>query len=106
MDFGQFRMPIATYNVNGIKGRLGNLLGWLDETGPDIVCLQELKAPDEKFPARSDRSYRAFGTRPRKNASPAADPMVRRLSAGAKRIRNCGPDAGMRPFRSVWHGSP
>jgi endonuclease/exonuclease/phosphatase family metal-dependent hydrolase len=44
-------MRIATYNVNGINGRLGNLLGWLDETAPDIVCLQELKAPDEKFGA-------------------------------------------------------
>ncbi len=44
-------MRIATYNVNGINGRLPNLLGWLKETKPDIVCLQELKAPDEKFPA-------------------------------------------------------
>ncbi len=43
-------MRIATYNVNGINGRLGNLLGWLEEAAPDIVCLQELKAPDEKFP--------------------------------------------------------
>jgi exodeoxyribonuclease-3 len=42
---------IATYNVNGINGRLANLLGWLEEAAPDIVCLQELKAPDEKFPA-------------------------------------------------------
>src|ERR1700731_3083373 len=42
---------IATYNVNGINGRLANLLGWLEEGAPDIVCLQELKAPDEKFPA-------------------------------------------------------
>jgi hypothetical protein len=85
-------MRIATY-VNGINGRRGNLFGWLDETGPDIVFLQELKAPDENFPARSDRSYRAFGTCPRKNTSPAADPMVRRLSAGAKRIRTPGPAA-------------
>ena len=44
-------MRIATYNVNGINGRLGNLLGWLEEAAPDIVCLQELKAPDDKFPA-------------------------------------------------------
>jgi exodeoxyribonuclease-3 len=44
-------MRIATYNVNGINGRLANLLAWLEETAPDIVCLQELKAPDEKFPA-------------------------------------------------------
>ncbi len=42
---------IATYNVNGINGRLPVLLRWLGEARPDIVCLQELKAPDEKFPA-------------------------------------------------------
>ena len=39
-------MRIATYNVNGINGRLANLLGWLRVTAPDIVCLQELKAPE------------------------------------------------------------
>src|SRR5687768_10746161 len=43
-------MRIASYNVNGINGRLPALLRWLDETRPDVVCLQELKAPDEKFP--------------------------------------------------------
>jgi exodeoxyribonuclease III len=43
-------MKIATYNVNGINGRLPVLLHWLQESKPDIVCLQELKAPDEKFP--------------------------------------------------------
>lgn len=43
-------MKIATYNVNGINGRLPVLLRWLEETAPDIVCLQELKAPDERFP--------------------------------------------------------
>ncbi len=43
-------MRIATYNVNGVNGRLPVLLRWLEETQPDIVCLQELKAPQEKFP--------------------------------------------------------
>ena len=43
-------MKVATYNVNGINGRLPVLLRWLAEARPDIVCLQELKAPDEKFP--------------------------------------------------------
>lgn len=43
-------MKIATYNVNGVNGRLPVLLRWLAETKPDVVCLQELKAPDEKFP--------------------------------------------------------
>ncbi len=44
------RMRIATYNVNSINARLPNLLRWLSETSPDIVCLQELKTPQEKFP--------------------------------------------------------
>lgn len=43
-------MKIATYNVNGINGRLPVLLRWLEQAKPDIACLQELKAPDEKFP--------------------------------------------------------
>ena len=38
-------MKIATFNVNGINGRLSVLLLWLAETEPDVVCLQELKAP-------------------------------------------------------------
>ena len=43
-------MKIATYNVNGVKGRLPVLLRWLKEEKPDVVCLQELKAPKDKFP--------------------------------------------------------
>ena len=43
-------MKLATYNVNGVNGRLPVLLRWLEEAEPDVVCLQELKAPDEKFP--------------------------------------------------------
>jgi len=43
-------MKIATYNVNGVNGRLPVLLRWLQEAQPDIVCLQELKSPDERFP--------------------------------------------------------
>lgn len=44
-------MKIATYNVNSIGARLPLLLGWLAESKPDVACLQELKAVDEKFPA-------------------------------------------------------
>ena len=43
-------MKLATYNVNGINGRLDVLLRWLEKASPDIVCLQELKAPQDKFP--------------------------------------------------------
>jgi exodeoxyribonuclease-3 len=43
-------MKIATFNVNGVNGRLPVLLRWLAEAKPDVVCLQELKAPQEKFP--------------------------------------------------------
>lgn len=55
-------MKIATYNVNGVNGRLPVLLRWLNETQPDVVCLQELKAPDEKFPlqAINDAGYKAI----------------------------------------------
>jgi exodeoxyribonuclease-3 len=55
-------MKIATYNVNGINGRLPVLLRWLKETTPDIVCLQELKAPQEKFPesAIQEAGYQAL----------------------------------------------
>jgi exodeoxyribonuclease III len=48
-------MKLATFNVNGINGRLPVLLRWLDETAPDIVCLQELKASQDKFPVRPIR---------------------------------------------------
>ena len=48
-------MRIINYNVNGIGARLPSLLRWLDETKPDVVCLQELKAPQEKFPETSIR---------------------------------------------------
>jgi len=55
-------MRIATYNVNGVNGRLPVLLRWLEETKPDIVCLQELKAPLEKFPEKAinDAGYNAI----------------------------------------------
>jgi exodeoxyribonuclease-3 len=48
-------MKIATYNVNGVNGRLPVLLRWLAESEPDIVVLQELKAPQEKFPESAIR---------------------------------------------------
>ncbi len=44
-------VKIATFNVNGVNGRLPLLLDWLAEAEPDVACLQELKAPQEKFPA-------------------------------------------------------
>jgi exodeoxyribonuclease III len=55
-------MKIATYNVNGINGRLAVLLRWLKETSPDVVCLQELKAPQENFPlqAINDAGYQVI----------------------------------------------
>jgi len=43
-------MKIATYNVNGVNGHLPIVLRWLEESKPDVACLQELKAPDDKFP--------------------------------------------------------
>jgi exodeoxyribonuclease-3 len=48
-------MIVATYNVNGIGSRIGALLQWLEERQPDVACLQELKAPQEKFPVDAIR---------------------------------------------------
>lgn len=55
-------MKIATYNVNSINARLPVLLRWLNESAPDIVCLQELKAVQENFPEKAinDAGYKAL----------------------------------------------
>lgn len=49
-------MKIATFNVNGIRSRLVNLLEWLERESPDVACLQELKARHEDFPVRELRA--------------------------------------------------
>src|SRR5438046_2000803 len=49
-------MKIATFNINGITARLPSLLRWLEESRPDIACLQELKAPHERFPEAAIRN--------------------------------------------------
>jgi len=54
-------MKIASFNINGINRRLGNLIDWLEAAEPDIVCLQELKAAQEAFPSEAigEAGYRA-----------------------------------------------
>ena len=44
-------MKIASYNVNGVNGRLPRLLEWLEESRPDVACLQEIKTTEDKVPA-------------------------------------------------------
>jgi len=46
-------MKIATFNINNINRRLPNLLRWLKQAKPDIVCLQELKSADKDFPIQA-----------------------------------------------------
>src|SRR5271154_7126367 len=50
-----YLLKIATFNVNGVNGRLPSLLRWLAESKPDVACLQELKATQEKFPEAAIR---------------------------------------------------
>ncbi len=52
-------MKIATFNINGIKARVGALGDWLDEAQPDVAVLQEIKSVDEAFPREmfEDRGY-------------------------------------------------
>jgi exodeoxyribonuclease-3 len=49
-------MKIATFNVNGIRSRLPNLLEWLEREKPDVACLHELKATEDAFPAMAIRN--------------------------------------------------
>ena len=53
-------MKIASFNINGIKARIGALGDWLDEADMDVVVLQELKSIDENVPRElfEDRGYR------------------------------------------------
>src|SRR4029079_744699 len=55
-------VKIARFNVKGINGRLPRVLEWLEESQPDVACLQELKTPDAKFPAAAlrDAGYGAI----------------------------------------------
>lgn len=53
-------MKIASFNINGIKARLGALTDWLNEASPDVVLMQEIKSMDEMFPRQhfEDMGYR------------------------------------------------
>lgn len=46
-------MRIATYNINNVRSRFDPLLEWLDDAQPDVVCLQELKTEQGRFPAQA-----------------------------------------------------
>ena len=54
-------MRIATWNVNSVRARLDRLVAFLGRHQPDVVCLQELKVPDEDFPLEAIEAagYRA-----------------------------------------------
>ncbi|MGA7326189.1 MAG: endonuclease/exonuclease/phosphatase family protein [Rhodomicrobium sp.] len=94
-------MKIATFNVNGVNGRLPILLRWLDESKPDMVCLQELKAPQEKFPeaatGRSRNTARRYlqsgadATR-RKQAPKPAEKLDPFKSYIMERVKAAAPD--------------
>lgn len=43
-------MRIATWNVNSIKARHDRVVAWLEKRSPDVLCLQELKCTEDKFP--------------------------------------------------------
>src|SRR5213082_2467264 len=43
-------LTVASWNVNSVNARLARLLDFLKRTGPDVVCLQELKCVESGFP--------------------------------------------------------
>jgi len=46
-------MKIASWNVNSLRVRIDHVTDWLKQNQPDILCLQELKMPDEEFPTQA-----------------------------------------------------
>ncbi len=54
-------MKIATWNVNSVRKRTGNLVSWLNEAQPDIVVLQEIKAQEPHVPYGRSRGGRLQG---------------------------------------------
>lgn len=46
-------MKIATWNINGVRARIEGATAWVRDAAPDIVCLQEIKSEDAKFPAEA-----------------------------------------------------
>lgn len=49
-------MKILTWNINSVRLRIGQLIKVMDTYGPDVVCLQETKTPDEFFPMEAVRA--------------------------------------------------
>ena len=43
-------MDVVTWNVNSLRARLPRVLPWLEARRPEVVCLQETKVEDDKFP--------------------------------------------------------
>ncbi|MFM7461367.1 MAG: exodeoxyribonuclease III, partial [Burkholderiales bacterium] len=54
-------MKLATWNINSLNVRLPHVLEWLKTSPVDVLCLQELKLEDAKFPleAIEDAGYHA-----------------------------------------------
>lgn len=79
-------LKVATYNTNSVRARLPIILAWLAKEGPDVLCLQETKVPDDAFPKEAfvEAGYRAL-FRGEKGYSGVA--MLIRESAAAKNIR-------------------
>jgi exodeoxyribonuclease-3 len=91
-------MKIATFNVNGVNGRLPVPLHWLTEARPDIVCLQELETPQDKFPKAEIREagYEAIWQGQKSwngVAILARGGLADRLSIPAKRQSSAGPSS-------------
>ncbi|MBC7945657.1 MAG: endonuclease/exonuclease/phosphatase family protein, partial [Burkholderiales bacterium] len=49
-------MKLATWNINSLKVRLSHVLDWLAANQPDVLCLQETKLTDDKFPSAELRA--------------------------------------------------
>jgi exonuclease III len=90
-------MKIATLNVNGVNGRLSVVLRWLAQAEPDVLCLQELKAPQDKFPEAAIRER--LHHVPRASRASFAAPSAASLSISQSAAANSTGRPGRGPTR-------
>ncbi len=109
LDHGLTAMKIATWNVNSLKVRLPHVLDWLKTQQVDILCLQETKLIDERFPvqALADAGYRAlFSGQPTYNGVAILWRVDRHWEPSAVRVGNPHfPDEQKRLISATFNGT-
>ena len=98
---------ISTYNVNSIRSRLHIIIPWLKKNRPDVLCMQETKVEDEKFPVSDfeDAGYHIFfkGEKRYNGVAVASLEKPKEVSFG---FDDDGPPDKVRLIKGIFSGIP